>query len=118
LTRRAFPLFFFRVGKMGGGGSYRELLERALKAAEKAEGELRAALERLSKGDEVLALAHAVSAGLIASDAVKVLRELVDVWSAALTREMPPSVLDSALAFNSAGLRGGWDRGWRIGGGS
>jgi len=73
-----------------GWKGYREMLKRALEAVEKAEGELRAALECLERGDEVLALAHAVGAGLIADDAVKRLRELVDAWSAALTREMLP----------------------------
>jgi cellobiose-specific phosphotransferase system component IIA len=73
-----------------GWKGYRERLERALEAVEKAEGELRAAVECLGKGDEVLALAHTVGAGLIADDAVKELKELVDAWSAALTREMLP----------------------------
>jgi cellobiose-specific phosphotransferase system component IIA len=73
-----------------GWKGYRERLERALEAVEKAEGELRAAVECLERGDEVLALAHTVGAGLIADDAVKMLRELVDAWSAALTREVFP----------------------------
>ena len=75
---------------MEGWKGYRERLERALEAVEKAEGELRAAVECLERGDEVLALAHAVGAGLIADDAVKMLRELVDAWSAALAREVFP----------------------------
>jgi len=70
-----------------GGKSYRERLEKALEAMERAGGELRAAVECLARGDDVLALAHAAGAGLIADGAVKELRELVDAWSAALVRE-------------------------------
>ena len=76
---------------------YKEAIERLRRALEEAEGELDEAVECLERGDEVLALAHTVGAGLMVEKAAercaltaKRLKELVDMWSAELAREMRP----------------------------
>jgi hypothetical protein len=76
----------------------KEEIGRLRRALEGAEGMLDEAAKCLERGDEVLALAHTVGAGLTVEKVAercaltaKKLKELVDVWSAELAREREPS---------------------------